>query len=193
RIVLAAALKCHCRRTPHTIGSMSEPSIPLEYHALERSGGHVFRRLLAMLRPQWGAIALAVVFLLLSLPAELFPGLTWMYVTDQLILRQPTRATNILHTLFSFNGHLSNRFHLLFSSIAWMFVIYLFAEVFETLSSYVMNIVAQKFTLRLRNDVYHKLQSQSLGYLQRQRIGDLMSRAMGDVDEVQSFLVNGID
>jgi hypothetical protein len=71
----------------------------------------VFPRLMRMLRPQWGAIALAVVFLLLSLPAELFPGLTWMYVTDELILRQPTRATRILHTLFSLGGHLSNRFH----------------------------------------------------------------------------------
>jgi ABC-type multidrug transport system fused ATPase/permease subunit len=153
----------------------------------------IFRRLLWMLRPQWGAVALAVVFLLLSLPAELFPGLTWMYVTDRLILDNPTRATSILHELFSFHGHLTNKFHLLFSAVGWMLLIYLFAETFETLSSYVMNIVAQKFTLVLRNQVYHKLQGQSLGYLQRQRIGDLMSRAMGDVDEVQSFLVNGID
>jgi ABC-type multidrug transport system fused ATPase/permease subunit len=53
--------------------------------------------------------------------------------------------------------------------------------------------MAQKFILGLRNDVYHKLQSQSLAYLQRQRTGDLMSRAMGDVDEVQSFIVNSID
>ena len=72
---------------------MSEPIIPLEYHALTRSGRRIFRRLLVMLRPQWGTIALAVICLLLSLPAELFPGLTWMYVTDRLILRHDTRAT----------------------------------------------------------------------------------------------------
>jgi ABC-type multidrug transport system fused ATPase/permease subunit len=41
--------------------------------------------------------------------------------------------------------------------------------------------------------VYRKLQSQSLSYLQRQRTGDLMSRAMGDVDELQSFIVGSID
>jgi ABC-type multidrug transport system fused ATPase/permease subunit len=57
----------------------------------------------------------------------------------------------------------------------------------------VLNRVAQRFILSFRNDVYHKLQSQSLAYLQRQRTGDLMSRAMGDVDELQSFIVNGID
>jgi ABC-type multidrug transport system fused ATPase/permease subunit len=53
--------------------------------------------------------------------------------------------------------------------------------------------VAQKFVLTMRNLVYHKLQSQSLGYLQRQRSGDLISRAMGDVDELQNFVVNSID
>src|SRR2546430_4657257 len=56
-----------------------------------------------------------------------------------------------------------------------------------------MNRVAQKFIFNLRNRVYHKLQSQSLGYLQRQRTGDLLSRAIGDVDEIQTFIVNGID
>ena len=66
-------------------------------------------------------------------------------------------------------------------------------EVLGTLSTNIMNRVAQKFILVFRNRVYHKLQSQSLGYLQRQRIGDLISRAIGDVDEIQSFIVNGID
>src|SRR4029078_3753957 len=82
---------------------------------------------------------------------------------------------------------------LLFWSIGWMFFIYLIAETFGTLSTYLMSIVAQKFTRTVRNQGYHKLQCQSLAYLQRQRVGDLMSRAMGDVDELQSFLVNGID
>src|SRR5207248_4336893 len=66
-------------------------------------------------------------------------------------------------------------------------------EFFETLEQWILNRAAQRFILGFRNRVYHKLQSQSLGYLQRQRTGDLMSRAMGDVDELQSFIVNGID
>jgi ABC-type multidrug transport system fused ATPase/permease subunit len=146
-----------------------------------------------MLRPHWGTIALAVLCLLLSLPAELFPGLTWMYVTDRLILGHETGSTDLLNRLFSFNGALTDKFTLLFSSVAWMLLIYVFAETFETLSTYLMSIVAQKFTLDIRNRVYNKLQCQSSAYLQRQRLGDLMSRAIGDVDELQSFLVNGID
>ena len=153
----------------------------------------MFRRILRLLRPQWGMIALAVLLLLMSLPAELFPGLTWLYVTDYLILDRHTRPVEILNHLFSFNDHISGKIQLLISSVSWMFGIYLTGELFGTLSTVLMSIAAQRFTLLVRNDVYHKLQSQSLAYLHRQRIGDLMSRAMGDVDELQSFLVNGID
>jgi ABC-type multidrug transport system fused ATPase/permease subunit len=153
----------------------------------------VFKRVLRLLRADYPTIALAVICLLLSLPAELFPGLTWMYVTDALVLEKPTRFSEVLGWLFSFNGRITDKLHLLFSSVAWMLAIYVFAETFETLATYLMSIVAQNFTLMMRNRVYEKLQTQSLAYLQRQRLGDLMSRAMGDVDELQSFLVNGID
>ncbi len=153
----------------------------------------VFKRLLLMLRPHWGTIALAVGMMVLSTPGDLFPAMTWMYVVDHLILQHPTKSTQALGFFFSFHGHIQNRFSLLLSSVIWMFVVYVLAEALGTLSTLVMSVVAQKFTLTMRNLVYHKLQCQSLAYLQRQRIGDLMSRAMGDVDEIQSFLVNGID
>ncbi len=71
--------------------------------------------------------------------------------------------------------------------------VYLMAEAMGTISSNLMQRIAQKFIFSFRNRVYHKLQSQSLGYLQRQRTGDLMSRAMGDVDELQQFIVGAID
>jgi ABC-type multidrug transport system fused ATPase/permease subunit len=153
----------------------------------------VFRRLLRMLRPHWGTIAVAVVLLLMSVPGELFPGLTWMYVTDALIMGRESNATRWMGKLVSFDGVIAGKMHLLLSAILWMLAVYVFAETFSTLSTYFMSIVAQRFTRSVRNRVYDKLQSQSLGYLQRQRLGDLMSRAIGDVDELQSFLVNGID
>src|ERR1700722_6471308 len=57
----------------------------------------------------------------------------------------------------------------------------------------ILNRPPKNFVFTLRNQVYAKLQGQSLGYLQLQRTGDLMSRAIGDVDEIQSFVVNSID
>ena len=79
------------------------------------------------------------------------------------------------------------------SAVTWLFVVYLVGEVLGTLDTWILSRVAQQFVLDFRNRVYRKLQSQSLGYLQRQRTGDLMSRAMGDVDELQSFIVSSID
>jgi ABC-type multidrug transport system fused ATPase/permease subunit len=153
----------------------------------------VFRRLLKLLRPYSGSIFLGLILLLAAMPAELFPAFVWMYVADHLVIKSDTRATERLHWLFSFGGRLTTWQSLLYSSLAWLFVVYVIGEALGTLSTNVMNRVAQRFILHFRNRVYHKLQTQSLGYLQRQRTGDLMSRAMGDVDELQSFIVNGID
>ncbi|HEV2292506.1 MAG TPA: ABC transporter ATP-binding protein [Tepidisphaeraceae bacterium] len=153
----------------------------------------VFRRLLSMLRPQAGMIAIALILLLLSMPGELFPGLIWMYVIDRLIAPKPTTPTQLLHWFISFNGALASWQALLISALAWLYGVYLLAEALGTISSNLMNRVAQRFILVLRNRVYRKLQGQSLSYLQRQRTGDLMSRAMGDVDELQNFVVGAID
>ena len=153
----------------------------------------VFVRLLRLLRPYWRLIGLGLLLLVLSTPCELFPGLTWLYVTDDLLGTGHGKPTPVLSRLMSLNGILHHKGWLLLSATIWMFVVYVLGEVMGTLSTNLMNRVAQKFILYFRNRVYHKLQSQSLGYLQRQRTGDLMSRAMGDVDELQSFIVSSID
>ncbi|HEY2587759.1 MAG TPA: ABC transporter ATP-binding protein [Tepidisphaeraceae bacterium] len=150
-------------------------------------------RLLKLLRPYWPLIGLGLLLLVLSTPCELFPALVWKYVTDDLILAGKYHPTPVLSTLLSFGGTIHSKMSLLLSAMAWLFVVYAVGETMGTLSTNLMNRVAQRFILAFRNRVYHKLQSQSLGYLQRQRTGDLMSRAMGDVDELQTFIVNSID
>ena len=139
-------------------------------------------------------VALGLVLLFLSMPAELFPAFVWMYVADFLIMHKPTAASEYLNVLFSFGGRIHSWQGLLLSStVLWLICVYAFGEAAGTISTNIMNRVGQKYVLFLRNLVYQKLQSQSLAYLQRQRTGDLMARAMGDVDEIQSFIVNAID
>src|SRR3954451_11299508 len=146
------------------------------------SRGRVFRRLLLMLRPYWGMIAVGLVLLLFAMPAELFPAFVWMYVTDFLVMRRPTPVSQHLNFFFSLNGRFPDWRPLLASSLVWLLSVYALGEAMGTISNNLMNRVAQKFILGFRNQVYHKIQSQSLAYLQRQRTGDLMSRAMGDID-----------
>ena len=145
-----------------------------------------------MLKPyKWG-IALALVLLIASMPCELFPAVIWRYVTDDLLIPSLSHPSG-LHGFISLGGRISGTIHLLLASLVWLFVIYAVGEVTGTLSTVILQRVAQKFVYMLRNKVYGKLQSQSLGYLQLQRTGDLMSRAIGDVDEIQSLVVNSID
>lgn len=151
----------------------------------------VFRRLLWMLRPQWGMIAFSILLLLISIPCELFPGFVWKFVTDDIVLDKA--ESPVLEAWFSLGGRIDSPLGMLVSAVTWLFVVYLVGEVLSTLSTWILNRVAQRFILAFRNRVYNKLQHQSLAYLQRQRTGDLMSRAMSDVDELQSFIVNGID
>lgn len=152
----------------------------------------VFRRLLWLLRPQWPLIALALLLLFVSMPGDLFPAFIWQYVTDDLVLKNFSHPSG-LAPLISLGGRISEPFRLLISALVWLFGVYIISLIAGTLSTVILQRVAQKFVYLMRNRVYHKLQTQSLGYLQRQRTGDLISRAMGDVDELQSFVVNSID
>jgi len=151
----------------------------------------VFLRLLKLLRPHWGMIGLGLLLLLLATPCELFPAIIWRYVTDDVVLGRNSSPN--LHWWFSLGNTISGPYALLISSVVWLLVIYLVGEVLGTLNTWILSRVAQRFMLGFRNRVYHKIQSQSLSYLQRQNTGDLMSRAMGDVDELQSFIVGSID
>ena len=151
----------------------------------------VFLRLLLLLRPHWPMMALGLFLLVLSTPCELFPALVWRFVTDDVVLGKETSPT--LRWWFGFGGAVDGPYGLLASAVGWMLVIYLLGELLGTLCTWLLSRVAQRFMLNFRNRVYRKIQGQSLSYLQRQRTGDLMSRAMGDVDELQAFIVGSID
>ena len=151
----------------------------------------VFVRLLRLLRPWWSWIAISTLLVIVAAPCELFPAIVWRFVTDVVVLQK--HETPWLLRWFSFDGRVQSRYTLLFSSVTWLLIVYVISETLETLEQYILNRMAQSFILGFRNQVYLKLQGQSLGYLHTQRTGDLMSRVMGDVDEIQAFIVNSID
>ncbi|MBE3576106.1 MAG: ABC transporter ATP-binding protein [Limnochordales bacterium] len=53
-----------------------------------------------------------------------------------------------------------------------------------------MNVMGTRFARDLREMVYSKIQTLSLGYLNRQKTGDLMNRVTGDTGTIQQFLQN---
>ncbi|MET9658346.1 ABC transporter ATP-binding protein [Streptomyces sp. NPDC006510] len=52
--------------------------------------------------------------------------------------------------------------------------------------------VSERFLLALRSDVFRHVQDLSLGFFERRRLGDLLSRLTGDVDAVETFLLSGV-
>ncbi|MFB7981056.1 ABC transporter ATP-binding protein [Streptomyces vinaceus] len=52
--------------------------------------------------------------------------------------------------------------------------------------------VGERFLLALRSDVYRHVQGLSLGFFERRRLGDVLSRITGDVDAIETFLLSGV-
>ena len=52
--------------------------------------------------------------------------------------------------------------------------------------------VSERFLLSLRADLFRHVQGLSLGFFERRRLGDVLSRVTGDVDAVETFLLSGI-
>ena len=64
--------------------------------------------------------------------------------------------------------------------------------VFVYAQAYSEEWAAQRGAYDLRNDILNKLLSMSFAYYDRQRTGDLMSRATSDVDRLQFYVTTGL-
>ena len=152
-----------------------------------------FRRLIGLLRPWWGWIAVSTAFVVIAAPSELFPAVVWGYVTDVVVLNHPSKFA-ALTPWFSFGGRLRTPPQLLLSSVSWLFVVYLFGQVLESLEGYILNRVAERFILGFRNDVYGKAAGAESGLPATAADGrpDGPGHGRCGRDRV-SFIVNSID
>lgn len=69
-----------------------------------------------------------------------------------------------------------------------LFFIYSRLMAFETISS---NKIQQSIVFKLRNKVYHKLQKLSLSYFNKEKRGDILSKLMSDVEQLQRIVTDG--
>jgi ABC-type multidrug transport system fused ATPase/permease subunit len=133
----------------------------------------VFRRMFPYLRPHWRALAVGLVCLLISVPAGHFHPLVWAFMVDQVIMHR--------------------RVEMLLPAMGLMFLVQAVGTVIGAYRDNLLQKVGQRLVFELRNEVYEKLQRQSLGYLHDNRAGDLVSRTMSDVDVLQDVAVQGTD
>ncbi len=130
-------------------------------------------RILKYLLPYWPQITIGATCLLLAIPAQLFHPLVWKYIVDEVILG-------------------GKGAHLL-PALAVMLGVHLAGTALSTARTYVLGVVGQRLVFDLRNNLYAKIQSHSLPFFHSRKSGDILSRAMGDVDTIQEVALNGVD
>lgn len=138
-----------------------------------RQTNSVFRRLLPYLRPHSRAIALGLACLLIAIPAGAFHPLVWAFMVDEVITHR--------------------RAEWLLPAMGVMFAVQTVGTALEALRSNLLEKVGQRVVFDLRNEVYEKLQRQSISYLHDNRTGELVSRTMGDIDVLQEVAIQGTD
>lgn len=133
----------------------------------------VFVRLLPYLKPHARQIGLGLFLLLISIPAQNFHPLAWSFIVDEVVGKK--------------------RSEMLVPAVIAMFCVQAVGTVLGAWRNNILEKVGQEMVFSLRNDVYSKLQRQSLSYHHENRAGDLVSRAMGDIDQLQEVAVQGTD
>jgi len=130
-------------------------------------------RLLGELRPYRRRLALGTLCLIVAAPATLFHPLVWMFVVDEVLV--------------------GGKFHLLVPALVVMVAVHgIFAVLVGAWRDRIFERVGVDFAQALRNRVYQKLSRQSVAYIHHQRTGDLMARAIADVDAIQGSLLHGV-
>lgn len=132
----------------------------------------ILRRLFGMLRPQWGAIALAVVVLVLQVLTLLAgPGLV-RYGIDSGLRRDDAGALNLAAGLYLAMAILG----LVLGRAAILMV----ARIGET------------FLRNLRNRLFRHLMSLSLDYFEQEKTGRIVARMTSDIDALQELISQGL-
>jgi len=134
---------------------------------------NVYLRLLPYLRPYRGQVALGFLCLFLATPLSLVHPWVWKYVVDEVVAKgRPDR---------------------LLPALGVMVAAHFAGAVLNAVRGNLLEKAGQRFVQDLRNEVYAKLQAQSLRYLHERRTGDLVSRAVGDIDVLQEVAINGTE
>ena len=83
-----------------------------------------------------------------------------------------------------------------FASFGWIAAAYLglalLAALLAVADDLVSTWVGERFLLELRTSLFRHLQTLSLGFFERRRLGDVLARLTGDVSSIENFVLSGV-
>lgn len=74
----------------------------------------------------------------------------------------------------------------------FLLIIYLLSAIFSYLQDYIMAVVTNKFSYKLRGEISSKINRLPLRYFDKSSIGDILSRVTNDVDTIGQTLNNSV-
>jgi ABC-type multidrug transport system fused ATPase/permease subunit len=150
-------------------GTHTDPT----FQSRPRPISEVIRRVGAYLNPYRGMVLATVSCAVLSLGfGFLYPRLT-QFIIDQVIRR--------------------NRQNLLMPAAAALIGAFLLRELFNSLRIRINNTLEQNVIFDMRRDVYARLQRLPVPWFDQRASGDLMTRVIEDVNNVERLLIDGVE
>jgi ABC-type branched-subunit amino acid transport system ATPase component len=150
-------------------GSHTDPS----FKSHPRSTGEVVRRVSVYLRPYLGLSAATVLCALLSLGfGFLYPALTRTIIDDVIRGGRRERLAPVALTLIG---------------------AFLLREIFNSVRILINNRLEQDVIRDMRRDLYARLQRLPVPWFDQRATGDLMTRVIEDVNNVERLLIDGVE
>ncbi|MGI8996444.1 MAG: ABC transporter ATP-binding protein [Pyrinomonadaceae bacterium] len=144
------------------------------------------RRLLKYLRPHWGKFTLATVAMLAGALLQSAIGALIVPIFDQ-ALRRGDETAERTQTLFDLQNLIPASGFAAWRTIAVLLIVFTIAKgVAEYFSTYLMARVGQEAVLRLRQDLYAHLLSQSAEFFERHRTNYLVSRLVSSAAAIEA-------
>ncbi|MEP6635231.1 MAG: ABC transporter transmembrane domain-containing protein [Acidobacteriota bacterium] len=151
---------------------------------------HDLRRLLRYLKPHWGIFALATFAMLLVGLLESAIGALIVPIFDQAFAQGAGHRTA---TLFGLERVIPNSGVGAWRTISILLLVFTFAKgIAEYFSTYLMARIGQSAVLKLRQDLYRHVLSQSASFFERHRTNYLVSRLVSSAAAIEAAVTSTI-
>ena len=145
------------------------------FQARKRSTGEVIRRVWVYVRPYYGLAATTIGCAVLSLIFALtYPKLTQVIIDE--IIKNNTGDTKLLGW-----------------AVLGLAGAFFLRDLFNSLRIRVNNHFEQNVIFDMRRDVFAKLQRHPVSYFDKRASGDLMTRVVEDINNVERVLIDGTE
>ncbi|HJR07179.1 MAG TPA: ABC transporter ATP-binding protein [Pyrinomonadaceae bacterium] len=148
---------------------------------------HDLRRLLTYLKPHWGKFTLATVAMVAGAILQSAVGALIVPIFDQAFRRGGDGAGERTKTLFDLQELLPESSFDAWRTIAILLITFTIAKgVAEYFSTYLMARIGQESVLKLRQDLYTHLLTQSADFFERHRTNYLVSRLVSSAAAIEA-------